>query len=85
MAVRKGNSDGRASNWLVGVGRCIDGLSEVVVEVIPCIRSWVSVSRDMQMLFFFPIMLCSNARIPALLCSTKMPIMLLKIGKKINK
>ena len=41
MAVRKGNSDGRASNWLVGgVGRCIDGLSEVVVEVIPCIRSW---------------------------------------------
>ena len=32
MAVRKGNSDGRASNWLVGVGRCIDGLSEVVVD-----------------------------------------------------
>ena len=35
-------------------------------------------SRDMQIMlfFFFPIMLCSNARIPALLCSTNMPIML---------
>ena len=31
--------------------------------------------------FFFPIVLCSNARTPVLLCSTKM---LLKIGKKID-